>query len=98
MTSISKFDSEVYSEELMAGISEAEYDEVMSASAVEDDTWQGYSEWSEALEQSAFDADLERRATVMTPNGAMLIKRECAHKDCRADRCKRSVRIGGVEI
>ena len=50
MTSINTFESNVYSEELFAGISEADYNEVMQASAV-DDGWQGYSEWSQELEQ-----------------------------------------------
>jgi hypothetical protein len=96
MQSISKFDSEIYSEEAYP-FTEDEYAEVMAAS-LDDEKWQGYAEWSADLEQSAFESSLERRATVQTPNGAMLIKRECSHKDCRADRCKQSVRIGGVEI
>jgi hypothetical protein len=83
------------SEELFH-FTEEEYDEVMTAPV--EDEWTGYSEWSEALEQSAFDADLERRATVMTPNGAILLKRECSHSDCEFSRCKRSIRIEGVEI
>jgi hypothetical protein len=94
MTSISKFDSEIHSEELFP-FTEEEYSEVMAAPV--EDEWAGYSEWSEALEQSAFDADLERRATVMTPNGAMLLKRECSHKDCGST-CKRDTRIGGISI
>jgi hypothetical protein len=96
MTSISKFDSEVYSEELMAGISEAEYDEVMAAS-LDDEKWEGYSEWSAQLEQSEFERGLEVRATVQTANGPMLIKRECDHKDCSYT-CKRDQRIGGISI
>jgi hypothetical protein len=96
MQQYSKFDSSVYSEELY-NFTEQEYDEVMAAS-LDDEQWQGYSEWSADLEQSAFESSLERRATVQTPHGAMLIKRECSHEDCRADRCKQSVRIGGVEI
>jgi hypothetical protein len=46
MSSIDNFLSEVYSEELYS-ISESEYDEVMSASAVDYD---GYEEWSEDVE------------------------------------------------
>ena len=42
MQSISKFDVNVYSEELMAGVSESDYDEVMSASAVEGEEFEGY--------------------------------------------------------
>jgi hypothetical protein len=47
MTSIPKFDSNVYSEELFA-VSESEYDEVMSLMA--EDDFQGYVEWSAGLE------------------------------------------------
>jgi hypothetical protein len=97
MTSISKFDSEVYSEELMAGISEAEYDEVMSASAVEDEKFEGYAEWSAELEQAEFERELGQRATVITERGPMLIKSECAHKGCGFT-CKRDTRIGGISI
>jgi hypothetical protein len=97
MQAYSKFDVECYSEESYP-FTDEEYNEVMSASAVDETEWQGYSEWSEALEQSAFDADIEMRATVMTPNGAMLLKRECEHSDCAPDSCKRSIRIEGVEI
>ena len=47
MSEYTKFDSEIYSEELYS-VSEQEYDEVMQASAV-DDGWQGYNEWSQEL-------------------------------------------------
>jgi hypothetical protein len=100
MTSISKFDSEVYSEEAYS-FTEAEYDEVMSASAVEDeeqDGWQAYGEWSAELEQAQFEASLEARATVQTASGPMLLKRECNHSDCEFSRCKRSQRIGGIDV
>ena len=43
MTSINDFESNVYSEELHS-FSESEFDETMS------DDWQGYGEWSQALE------------------------------------------------
>jgi hypothetical protein len=49
MTSIPNYLSEVYSEELYS-VSEQEYDEVMSAPAVTDDSWQGYGEWSREVE------------------------------------------------
>jgi len=48
MTSILSFESEVYSEESFNFI-ESDFNEVMSASAVDDD-WQGYGEWSNELE------------------------------------------------
>jgi hypothetical protein len=69
----------------------------MQASAVDETEWQGYAEWSEALEQSAFESSLERRATVITETGAMLIKFECSHKDCGFT-CKQAKREGGIEI
>jgi hypothetical protein len=96
MTSISKFDSNVYSEESYP-FTEDEYNEVMSASAVEDEAWQGYSEWSAELEQSEFERELERRATVITERGPMLIKSECAHRGCGFT-CKQAKREGGIEI
>jgi hypothetical protein len=93
MTSISKFDSEVYSEEGY-NFTEEEYAEVMTASL---DDYEGYAEWSMEIEQSQFEATLEARATVNTPNGPQLIKRECSHKDCGYS-CKRDTRIGGISI
>ena len=94
MQSISKFDVNVYSEEMMAGVSESDYDEVMRASAVEGEDFEGYAEWSEQVE---FETSLEARATVETDRGPMLIKRECDHKDCSFT-CKRDQRIGGISI
>ena len=93
MTSISKFDSEIHSEELFA-FTEEEYAEVMAASL---DDYEGYAEWSMELEQSQFEASLEARATVNTPNGPQLIKRECSHSDCGFT-CSRDTRIGGISI
>ena len=70
----------------------------MAASAVEDKgEWAGYGEWSESLEQSEFERELERRATVATSRGPMLIKSECAHRGCGFT-CKESKREGGIEI
>jgi hypothetical protein len=96
MQEYSKFDSTVYSEEAFP-FTEQEYDEVMSASAVDDTEWQGYAEWSAELEQSEFERELERRATVATKNGPMLIKTECAHRGCGFT-CKQAKREGGIEI
>ena len=42
MTSISKFDSQIYSEEIAPVTSEREYDEVMSLMAEDESGWQGY--------------------------------------------------------
>jgi hypothetical protein len=88
MTSIITFESNVYSEELFAGISEADYAEVMSASPV-DDGWQGYSEWSQELEQGE---------VIDTPRGQILINKECAHSACLTTRCERDVRVGGIAV
>ena len=88
MTSILTFESNVYSEELFAGISEADYDEVMVASAV-DDGWQGYSEWSQELEQGQI---------VDTPRGQILINRDCSHTTCKTTRCDKGATYQGIAI
>ena len=87
MTSISKFDLNVYSEETFT-VTESEYDEVTQASAV-DDGWQGYTEWSEALEQGQI---------IDTPSGQILINRECSHNDCLTTRCEKAESFGGIAI
>ena len=53
MTSISKFDSQIYSEELHQ-VSESEYDEVMQLMADGEQEFDGYSEWSQADEEAAW--------------------------------------------
>jgi hypothetical protein len=96
MTRLPNYLSEVYSEELFAGLpTEREYNEVKAASL--DESWPGYNEWSDSLEQSEFERELERRATVATTQGPMLIKAECAHKACGFT-CKRARRIGGIDV
>jgi hypothetical protein len=88
--------SNPYSEELYPGLpTEADFDEVMAAPA--GDEWAGYGDWSASLEQSEFERELERRATRATSRGPMLIKAECAHKDCGFT-CKRKTRIDGIDI
>jgi len=82
MNSINNFLSEVYSEELYE-FSEAEYSEVMRASAV-DDGWTGYSEWSADLERP--EGDLENFEIV---NGSVRYKGEGQ---------KRGPFVGGIEI
>ena len=86
MTSINSFESNVYSEELYAGLSEADYAEVMQASAAD---YEGYGEWSVELEQGQI---------VDTPHGQILINKECSHSGCRTTRCERDVRVGGIAI
>jgi hypothetical protein len=88
MTSISNFDSQVYSEELLS-VSETEYNEVMQMMAEESDGFQGYSEWSQEVEQGQ---------RVATAHGEILINKECSHIACRTTRCERDVRIGGIAI
>ena len=88
MTTLTKFDLEIYSEEIY-GIAEAEYDEVMAASAL-DDGWQGYEVWSREDEESAWQGSKEI-------NG-ILIKKQCEHIKCPHTRCAKAVRVGGVEI
>ena len=85
---LNQFLSNVYSEELFAGISEADYAEVTSASAV-DDGWQGYAEWSTELEQGE---------VIETQHGAILMNRDCNHAACKSTRCDKDTRIGGISI
>ena len=87
MSEYTKFDSEIYSEELYS-VSEQEYDEVMQASAV-DDGWKGYSEWS---------AELEQGQIVNTPHGEILINRDCSHTACRTTRCEKGATYQGIAI
>ena len=89
MTSIQKFDSEIYSEELHQ-VSESEYDEVMSLMAEDKNGLQGYSEWSQKLENEAWHGSKECKE--------ILIKKACEHRNCPHTRCAKAVRIGGVEI
>ncbi|MGA9771825.1 MAG: hypothetical protein WBV94_22535 [Blastocatellia bacterium] len=88
MTSIITFESNVYSEEIFAGISEADYNEVMMAPTVEDG-WQGYSKWSTELEQGT---------VIDTPRGQILINRACSHAACRTTRCEKGATYHGIAI
>jgi hypothetical protein len=95
MSSIPKFDLEIYSEEL-ALVSETEYDEIMETMAADD--FDGYSEWSATIEQAEFEREQERRGTVTTEYGAMLLKRDCSHKACLTTRCSLGAAFGGIAI
>jgi hypothetical protein len=86
MTSINTFESNVYSEELFAGISEADYNEVMNASATD---YEGYSEWSEAVEQGEVKE---------TQHGAILYNKECSHASCKTTRCNKGASFEGIAI
>jgi hypothetical protein len=94
MTSIDAFSTKVYSEETYP-VLETEYDEVTSLMATDFD---GYSEWSAALEQAEFEREQERLGTVSTQYGAMLLKRECTHKACTTTRCSKAQSYGGIQI
>jgi hypothetical protein len=86
MKSILNFESNVYSEELFAGISEEDYNEVMQASAAD---YEGYGEWSQELEQGTITD---------TPHGPILINRDCSHTTCKTSRCERGATYEGIAI
>jgi hypothetical protein len=83
---LNQFLSTVYSEELYAGINDADYAEVMNASATD---YEGYAEWSTELEQGE---------VIDTPHGAILMNRECSHKGCLTTRCERGQSYEGIAI
>jgi hypothetical protein len=62
MTSISKFDSSVYSEETH-NVTESEYDEVMQLMADESSEFEGYAEWSASLESAVVNESENFMAT-----------------------------------
>jgi hypothetical protein len=88
MTSISNFETNVYSEELHT-VSESEYDEVMQAMADESNDFEGYGEWS---------AELEQGEIVKTAHGPILINRDCSHKECSTTRCIKGATFQGIAI
>ena len=81
MSGYTKFDSEIYCEELQP-VTEQEFDDVMQMMAADDEGWQGYGEWSAALDQSP---SIENYEVV---NGKVYHKPEP----------KSQGRIGGVEL
>ena len=83
MSGYTKFDSEIYSEELH-GVTESEYDEVMA------DHWEGYEDWSQEVEAEAWRGSKQV--------DGILIKKACEHKACGHFKCERDVRIGGIAI
>ena len=89
MTSIQKFDTEIYSEEFHQ-VSEAEHDEVMMLMADDEQEWEGYSDWSQTVEDAAWTGAKEFNGT--------LIKKACEHTSCPHTRCEREVRLGGIAI
>lgn len=85
MTSIQNFDSQVYSEELF-GVTESEYDEVMQMMADERDEFEGYTEWSEALE------------TGVAAESSNFIAYSDGSVEYKGASLKSNGRIGGIEI
>jgi hypothetical protein len=83
---LNQFLSNVYSEELTAGISEADYAEVMNASATD---YEGYAEWSEAIEQGE---------VIDTPKGQILYNKDCSHAACKTTRCEKGATYQGIAI
>lgn len=88
MTSISNYDLNVYSEELH-NVSESEYNEVMSLMAEDESGFEGYGEWSTALEQGSI---------INTPHGEILINKECLHATCHTTRCDKAQSYRGIAI
>jgi hypothetical protein len=84
MTSISNFESNVYSEELH-NVSESEYDEVMQLMAEDDSAFEGYAEWSASLESAVVN---ESSNFIATFDGKVYHKPEP----------KSNGRIGGIEL
>jgi hypothetical protein len=89
MTSIPKFDSEIYSEESYP-VTESEYDEVMRLMAEE-----GYQEFSIEIEQELDEQGAWKGSKRFKE---VLIKKACEYTTCPHTRCAKSQRIGGIEI
>ena len=60
MSGYTKFDAEIYSEE-MQPVTEQEFDEVQAMIAAESDGWQGYGEWSAQVDQPAASENFTMR-------------------------------------
>jgi hypothetical protein len=86
MTSISNFETNVYSEELVM-VTEEEFDSVMQLMAEDGDGFEGYCEWSAALE-SAPAIVAESENFIAYEDGKVMHRPEP----------KSSGRIGGIEI
>ena len=85
MTSISQFESNVYSEEL-AMVTEEEFDSVMQMMAEESDGFEGYGEWSQALE-----------AGVVAESSNFIVY-EDGKVEYKGAALKSNGRIGGIEV
>jgi hypothetical protein len=66
--------------------------------AADAEDFEGYSEWSADIEQDEFECEQERKSTVETEHGAVLMVRDCSHAQCKTSRCRSRLRLGGIEI
>jgi hypothetical protein len=85
---LSQFDTTSYSEEIYS-VSEQDFDEVMQAMAEESTGFEGYGEWS---------AELEQGQIVNSPNGPILINKECSHSTCHTTRCDKAQSYRGIAV
>jgi hypothetical protein len=85
MTSISNFESNVYSEEL-AVVTEEEFDSVMQLMAEDSDRFEGYAEWSASLEAG------------VVAESSNFIAYEGGKVEYKGAALKSNGRIGGIEI
>jgi hypothetical protein len=89
MTSIPKFDPEIYSKESYP-VTESSYDEVIRLMAEE-----GYHEFSLELGQELNEQEAWKGSKRFNE---VLIKKACEHSTCPHTRCAKAVKVGGIEI
>ena len=89
MSEYNRFLDHVYSDELIT-VDPDEFDEVQQMMAEE-----GYHEFSVELEQQL---DEQQAWNGSKQFSGILIKKVCEHTSCPHTQCKRSQRIGGIEI
>ena len=63
---------------------------VLLAADAEAGEFEGYSDWSQAVESAAWNGAKEF-------NGVM-VKKACEHTSCSHFACSRGLRLGGIEI
>jgi hypothetical protein len=88
MSDYTKFDAEIYSEELYS-VTEEEHDAVMA------EMFEGYEDWSQEIEQTADEPEAWRGAKNVS---GVLIKKTCEHPACSHFKCERGLRMGGIAI
>ena len=91
------FDLQIHCEEAFTS-DPAELNEVNRLMAEPEPEWDGYSQWSEELEASAWQG----AQAVSTPHGPVMVKPQCertgAHRDCAIYKCERAHREGGFDL